>query len=243
MHASSGALLAAEYDVSTVPEQIYARVFQSLKPGAAVPDIRVEFRKYANAKAQIQLRDGVLTVKIADTLAVAPDEVQTALAEILLSKLFRRRVPAESQTRYRKYLNRREVRADLEQTRRARGRKQLAEPEGEHHNLLQIFDELNFAYFFGLMARPTIGWSRKASRTMLGHYDPSHHTIVLSKILDRADVPKLAVEYVMYHEMLHLRHPVEHRGTRRCVHTADFKAEEKRFAQFAEAKKLLKILV
>ena len=59
----------------------------------------------------------------------------------------------------------------------------------------------------------------------------------------RAEVPKLAVEYVMYHEMLHLRHPVEHQGTRRCVHTAAFKAEEKKFPLLKEAKKLLKTLV
>lgn len=243
MHAASGAALAAEYDVSTLPEQIYSRVFRALKPNAAEPEIRVQFRKYTSARAQIQLSAGVLTVKIADTLAVAPDEIHFALAEILLSKLFRMRVPAESQAKYRRYLNQKHVRQELEQTRRARGRKQMGGPEGEHYHLEQIFDELNFAYFFGLMARPALGWSRQASRTMLGHYDPSHHTIVLSRILDRADVPKLAVEYVMYHEMLHLRHPVEHQGTRRCVHTAAFKAEEKKFPLLKEAKKLLKALI
>ncbi len=243
MHAASGPVLAAQYEVSSLPEQIYARVFRLLKPGKPVPEIHVVFRKYANAKAQIQLKAGVLHVKISDTLAVAPDEVQGALAEILLSKLFRLRVPVECQAVYRRYLNRKDVRQDLDQVRRTRGRKHLADPAGEFYNLTQLFDELNFTYFFGLMARPTLGWSRQASRTMLGHYDPTHHTIVLSKILDREDMPKLAVEYVMYHEMLHLRHPVEHKGNRRCVHTATFKEEEKRFAQLAEAKKLLRKLV
>jgi hypothetical protein len=66
---------------------------------------------------------------------------------------------------------------------------------------------------------------------------------VLSRILDRAEVPKLAVEYVMYHEMLHVRHPVEHKGSRRCVHTRAFKDEEKKFEQFREAKLLLRRLV
>ena len=243
MPAAPSAAFAAAYEVSTVPEQIYSRVFRALRPGAMEPEIRVEFRKYAGARAQIRLKAGVLQVKIADTLAVAPDEVQVALAEILLAKLYRLRVPAASQATYRKYLNRKDVRDEMEQTRRARGRKLMGEPEGAHFNLVEIFDELNFQYFFGLMARPALGWSRQASRTMLGHYDPSHHTVVLSRILDRADVPKLAVEYVMYHEMLHLRHPVEHQGERRCVHTAAFKAEEKKFAQLREAKKLLKTLV
>ena len=90
------------------------------------------------------------------------------------------------------------------------------------------------------MAMPELGWSRRPSHTTLGHYDPSHNTIILSSILDRPAVPRLAVEYVMFHEMLHLRHPAEHRGSRRCVHTPEFKQAEKQFEHFNEAKKLLR---
>jgi hypothetical protein len=40
--------------------------------------------------------------------------------------------------------------------------------------------------------------------------------------------------------MLHLRHPVKLRGTRRCVHPAAFQEEEKLFPHLEEAKKYLK---
>lgn len=243
MHAMSGAALAPEPDLSATPEAIYSRLFQSMKPRTPLPEIRVEFRRYANANARIRLEPGLLLIRMADTLASAPEDIHEALAEILLSKLFRRPVPASTNDRYRRYLNRGDVRRDLDRVRGARGRKQVEDPRGNAHDLLQIFDELNFQYFFGLMARPTLGWSRQASRTLLGHYDSSHNTIVLSRILDRAEVPRLAVEYVMYHEMLHVRHPAEHKGSRRCVHTRAFKAEEKLFAQFREAKLLLRRLI
>lgn len=232
----------AALEPASNPETIYARVFREMKPRTPVPEIRVQFRRYANANAQIRLHGGVLLVRIADTLAAAPWDVQEALAEILLSKLFRRPVPPNMNDRYRRYLNRGEVRKTLDQVRSVRGRKQVEDPRGAHHDLLQIFDQLNFQYFFGLMARPTVGWSRQPSRTLLGHYDSTHNTIVLSRILDRAEVPKLAVEYVMYHEMLHVRHPVEHKGARRCVHTRAFKDEEKLFTNFREAKLLLRRL-
>ena len=225
------------------PEQIYARVFRLLKPRTPLPDIRIEVRRYANANAQILLADGVLRVRMADTLAGAPEHVQEALAEILLAKLFRRPVPVESNDRYRRYLNRREVRRNLDQVRSVRGRKHVGAPAGKHYDLLKVFEDLNFRYFFGLMARPTLGWSRTASRTLLGHYDPSHNAIILSRILDSADVPRLVVDYVMFHEMLHLRHPVEHSGARRCVHTRAFKDEEKSFAGVREAKAWLRGLV
>jgi hypothetical protein len=157
-------------------------VFRELKPRTPLPDIRVEVRRYANANAQILLANGVLRVRMADTLAGAPEKIQEALAEILLAKLFRRPVPAESHERYRRYMNGRDVRRGLEQVRSMRGRKHVSPPKGEHYDLLEIFEGLNFRYFFGLMARPKLGWSRTKSRTLLGHYDPSHHAIVLSRI-------------------------------------------------------------
>jgi len=221
---------------------IYARVFRELRPRTPLPAIRVEFKRYASANAQIRLESGILLVRIADTLAGAPETVHEALAEILLAKLFRRPVPPHSNDRYRRYLNRRDIRDSLDLVRHIRGRKRLEHPAGNHYNLEEMFEELNLRYFWGLMARPRLGWSPNASRTMLGHYDPSHNAIVLSRILDRADTPRLTVEYVLYHEMLHLRHPAEHRGVRRCVHTKAFKEAEKQFERLAEAKALLKKL-
>jgi predicted metal-dependent hydrolase len=47
------------------------------------------------------------------------------------------------------------------------------------------------------------------------------------------------VEYIVYHEMLHLKHPVRLRGSRRCVHSAEFQAEEKLFPQLEQANAFL----
>lgn len=224
------------------PEQIYARVFRRMKPRTPLPVIEVQIRRYASANAQIRLHDGTLRVRMADTLAGAPESVHEALAEILLSKLFRRPVPPASNDRYRRYLNRRDVRRSLDLVREIRGRKHVDPPRGEHFDLVEMFEELNLRYFFGLMARPALGWSKQASRTMLGHYDPPHNAIVISRIFDRPGVPRLALEYVLFHEMLHLRYPAEHQGARRCVHTKAFKQAEKQFEKLREAKALLRKL-
>jgi hypothetical protein len=42
--------------------------------------------------------------------------------------------------------------------------------------------------------------------------------------------------------MLHLKHPVRLRGNRRCVHSAEFQAEEKLFPRMAEANAFLRRL-
>src|SRR6202051_4146969 len=223
-------------------EQIYQRVFRQLRPRTPLPEVQVQYRRYASANAQIRWESGTLRIRLADTLEGAPASVMEALAEILLAKLFRRPVPPESNLRYRRYLNRRDIRRSLDVVRQIRGRKRVDGPRGNRYDLDRIFEDLNFRYFHGLMARPILGWSPHASRTLLGHYDPSHNAIVLSRILDRIDTPRLAVEYVLFHEMLHLRFPAEHKGARRRVHTRDFKEAERQFEGFAEAKRLLRTL-
>ena len=237
-----GVEMAVAFEKSA-PAEIYQRVFQRLRPRTPLPEVRIEFKRYANANAQVRWEGGVLLVRLADTLEGAPEDVAEALAEILLSKLFRRPVPAASNDRYRRYLNRRDVRRNLDLVRQIRGRKQVQHPQGSVYDLEPMFEDLNFRYFFGLMARPRLGWSPNASRTLLGHYDPSHNAIVLSRILDRPETPRLAVEYVLFHEMLHLRHPAEHNGARRCVHTRAFKEAEKQFERLKEAKAILRKLL
>ena len=232
-----GSLLKRE-----TPEQIFLRVFIELKPRTPPPAIRVEFCAFANANSFIRLERGALFVRITDVLHGAPAGVLEALAHILLGKLIRRPAGSAYVDRYRRHLNSKATRTSLHSVRRERGRKLLLPALGERYDLETLFEDLNFRFFGGLMSRPVLGWSRGASRSALGHYDPSHNAIVLSRALDRESVPRIAVEYVMFHEMLHLRHPVEHKAARRCVHTPEFKRAEAEFPQLHEAKQLLKAL-
>jgi hypothetical protein len=222
------------------PSEIYARVFRSLRPRTPLPEIRVEFCRFANANSLVRLENNRLHVRISDLLEGAPAPVLEALAYILLCKLFRRPVPPAYNHRYRLYMNRRDVRRTVNLVRQIRGRKQLSGPRGNVYNLDEIFEELNQRHFHGLLARPSLSWSPRPSRTMLGHYDPSHNAIILSRSLDSPDVPRLAAEYVLFHEMLHLRFPVEHHGARRSVHTKELREAERAFPRLAEAKRILK---
>ncbi len=224
-------------------EQIYARVFLTIKPRTQVPQISVRYRRYANANSKISLRDGRLLVEISDLLEPAPAPIQEALACILIAKLYRRTPESAALNRYRRYLNRADVRRTLQLAKQQRGRKPLRDPQGRFYDLRAIFEDLNFKYFNGLMAQPQLGWSVRPSRTTLGHYDPSHHAIVLSVLLDSEKAPRVIVKFVMFHEMLHLRFPTEHRGARRCIHTREFKFAEKQFEEYEDATSQLRKFV
>jgi len=237
-----GAALHQSALLFETPAEIYTRVLKDLRPRTEPPKIPVEFRRYANANSSVRLQGGRLTVWIADILEGAPAPIMEALAYILLGKLYKREIPRIYTHRYRLYLNRREIRQKLQLVRQIRGRKFVSGPEGASHNLEEIFERLNRDYFSGLLGRPLLGWSRRPSRSMLGHFDPSHNAIIISRIFDHASAPLLALEYVMFHEMLHLRHPVDHNGARRRVHTREFRQAERAFPRLAEAKELLKNL-
>lgn len=224
-------------------EEIYARVFRTLKPRTAPPRVSIRFRKYANANSRISLANGNLMVDISDLLQSAPAPIQEALALILLSKLFRRVPDPSVVARYRRYLHRADIRQILQTAKQARGRKTIRPPQGKIYDLCKLFEELNLQYFGGSMPQPQLGWSFKGSRTTLGHYDPSHHSIVLTRLLDSSTATELAVRYVLFHEMLHLKFPVEYHRGRRCVHTKEFKDAEKKFAHFEQAKRELKRFV
>jgi hypothetical protein len=224
------------------PEAIFRRVFRVLRPRTPVPEIEIQWPRYASANSSVRLEQGKLSLKIADLLQASPPAVIEALAYILLGKLYRKPASKAHVHRYNVYLNRRDVRRDLHLARQIRGRKFISGPKGQVYDLAEVFGRLNQRYFDGLMAMPELGWSRTRNKGLLGHFDPCHNAIIISRIFDCENVALVALEFVMYHEMLHLRFPTEYRGARRCVHTAEFKQAEKQFVGWKEAGELLKRL-
>jgi hypothetical protein len=207
-----------------------------------MPEIAVQFYAFANVNNTIRLRDGKLIVRLSDLLEGAPDSVLRAIAHILLAKMYRKPIERAYAGRYRKYISSHEIANKVHLVRQIRGRKQIDSAAGRIYDLNAIFEELNTRYFHGLLGRPQMTWSRDHARNSLGHYDPAHNAIVVSRVFDHPRVPRYAIEYIVYHEMLHLKHPVKLRGSRRCVHPPEFVAEENLFAELDEAKKFLKCL-
>ena len=223
-------------------QQIFFQAYRDVRPRALFPEFHLEFFPFSNINNTIRLREGKIYVRMSDLLSGAPDDVLHAIAHILLAKLYRKEIEARHAARYRRYLGRRDVSSKAHLLRQERGRKVLLSAEGRTYNLETIFEELNRRFFHGLLARPLMTWSRHASRQNLGHYDPAHNTIVISRIFDRPDMPRYAVEYLVYHEMLHLKHPVRLNGSRRCIHPKAFQEEEKLFPELDKVKQLLKRL-
>jgi predicted metal-dependent hydrolase len=221
---------------------IFEESFRELRPRTPLPSLRIDFFRFANVNNTIRLREGRLLVRISDLLEGAPEPVLRAIAHILLAKMYRKPIDREHAMRYRRYMATHHMSQKAHLLRQMRGRKRITSAQGHVYHLEEIFEELNREYFHGLMARPLLTWSSERARNRLGHYDPAHNAIVVSRVFDHPRVPRYVVEYILYHEMLHLRHPVKLRGSRRCVHSAEFQAEERLFEKLDAAWDFLKRL-
>jgi hypothetical protein len=221
---------------------IFQEEYRALRPHAPMPLIWVRFRRFTSLNTTIRLREGQIFVSLSDLLEGAPETVLRAIAHILLAKLYKKPIDATQNMRYKRFASSAAVTKQTELIRHARGSKRYFGPEGRYYHLEEVFDALNFRFFGGLMGRPQLTWSEHMAKRSLGHYDAAHNTIVVSRVFDRPSSPRYAIEYLLYHEMLHLKHPVRMRGLRRCVHSAAFKAEESQFPQLTEAMAYIKRL-
>ena len=229
-------LVAADF----VP--IFQEEYRVLRPRAPMPSMVVRFRRFTSLNTRIRLRDGQILVSLSDLLEGAQESVIRAIAHILLAKLYKKPIDAAHNMRYKRFSSSAAVTRQTELIRGARGSKRFFGPQGRFYHLEEVFDSLNLRFFGGLLGRPELTWSEGMAKRSLGHYDAAHNTIVVSRVFDRPSSPRYAVEYLLYHEMLHLKHPVRMRNLRRCVHSRDFKAEEKLFPQLKEAQAFIKRL-
>ena len=221
---------------------IFQEEYRALRPRAPMPVFVIRFRRFVSLNTTIRLRDAELRVNLSDLLEGAPENVLRAIAHILIAKIYKKPIDPSHNLRYKRFASSAAVTRQTEQIRSTRGSKRYFGPEGRYYHLEEVFDTLNMRFFGGLLGRPNLTWSEGMARRALGHYDAAHNTIVVSRIFDRPSSPRYAIEYLLYHEMLHLKHPVRMHGTRRCVHGREFKAEEALFPQLNEALAFLKRL-
>lgn len=220
-------------------DRIFHRIFTRLGCHGRPPHFVVELHPYANLAHTLRLRDEVALVRLSDLLRDAPLPVIEAAAAILLAKIYRRRVPADLREVYRRFALSSTTRRRITRIRRKRARRIVHRPRGETHDIGPMFAVLNRTYFGGDLRRPNLGWSPRPWASQFGCFDPSLNQIVINRRLDRSDVPAYAVEFILYHEMLHMKHPLRAAACRLQAHSSAFRAEEKRFAHYHRARKFL----
>ncbi|HZJ43857.1 MAG TPA: SprT-like domain-containing protein [Pyrinomonadaceae bacterium] len=222
--------------------KLFADAFRHLGGNRGVPAIEVRFYPYAGLRHTIRIRSNRVYVRLSDICKDAPADVHRSLAWILVARLLGKRVPTIHERVYRDYSLTPAVMRSSDLARRGRGRKMISSARGEVYDLERMFTKLNRRYFDGQIEKPTLTWSQRRTRSILGHHDHVYDSITISKTLDSIDVPEWFVEYILYHEMLHIKHPARLINGRRFYHTSAFRSDERRFPHYDQAQKWLERL-
>jgi hypothetical protein len=112
---------------------------------------------------------------------------------------------------------------------------------GEHHDLREIFDELNLRYF-GNRIEAAITWGARTGRPRrrnsikMGSYSVEDRLIRIHRSLDREFVPRFFVAWIVFHEMLHQVHDIRVKNGRREFHSKAFLADEACFELYEQAR-------
>jgi hypothetical protein len=108
---------------------------------------------------------------------------------------------------------------------------------GKTYDLKSLFDRLNKLYFDDRL-QLTIRWAQRTPskarrKILLGCFRGESKTIVMSRRLDRPEVPLYFVEHVLFHEMLHAVFP----SKRYSMHSEQFRRYEKLHPDFEQARR------
>ena len=221
-------------------ERIFQRLYTRLGCHGRPPNFVVEYHPYTDLTHTIRLREEIAYVRLSDVMRDAPVVIVEAAAAILLGRLYRRKAPDELIEAYKQFSYAQPTRSRLLRLRQERAHRHEHRPAGTHHDLAPLFQSLNAEYFEGQLEQPRLGWSKRVWRTQLGCFDPALRQILINRQLDHPGVPECVVAYVLYHEMLHVKHPMRFARCRRESHSPEFRREEKHFADYDHAMKFLK---
>src|SRR6267378_1839987 len=220
-------------------KKFFLDAFHHLGRNRGIPLIDVRFYPYAGLRHTIRVRSGQVYVRLSDLIKDCPPEVMRSLAFVLVARLLGKKVPAVHERVYRDYTLTPNVMRSSDIARRHRGRKMISSAQGNAYDLDKMFSKLNRRYFDSSLEKPTLTWSQRKTRSILGHHDRVYETITISKSLDSSQVPDWFVEFILYHEMLHIKHAARMINGRRYYHTAAFRLDERRFAKYEDAQRWL----
>lgn len=176
-----------------------------------------------------------IRVSIHRLFLTADDDVLEALARFIVSP-----TPSVRQT-IREYINRNHHRIAQGNSAAAPPRKITGTARGRAHHLDQRARRLNEKYFRGqlefriIWGRATRG-GRRQRHVTLGTWNDRQKLIRIHPMLDNERVPTYFLDYIIYHEMVHIAVPASvSESGRRHIHTEEFYRLERAFAHYTLA--------
>jgi len=217
--------------LTNIFEQIHLKYFSKNSKR-----IQAQFYPYRSLRHTIEWNHKYIHLKISKYLTDAPENILEDLAIILLAKLYKIKPDKSIKDSYRDYTE--SIKDNI--PKRKKSIPKGYNPQGKYYNLRDTFNKLNLEYFENKLSVKYLGWSKSKSYTRLGYYDKERNLLVISKIFDSKKAPQKIIEYLMYHEMLHVFIPTTTLNGRRRIHPPEFRKLERNFPDYHQIQNWIK---
>jgi hypothetical protein len=195
-----------------------------------VPPARLTVRiaDYRTTVIRLVRRGGVCRLSLHARLAAAPADVFAAALRSVWNRLDGRRADPADAGRLADFIRAHPLPAGPPRP--------PGSGRGRFVDLEEICRSVNSRFFGGRADVAGIEWTPRRSRRRLADCHPESGVIRVSRLLDQPRVPRFYLEFLVYHELLHLVVPPVVRNGRRHFHHAAFRRLERQFPQYREAK-------
>lgn len=190
-----------------------------------IKNYAVTFKPMKEASVSWILRNGVLHVTLTDYLKDAPADITEEICVWIDARLDGKRGSLEL---YKNWVNDTDFRIRHRPTYMRRSKNLACTDVGKHRSLTDSLDRLLEKGYIvpSDIEDSCFTWTKRPNRRRVGYCSPMMRVVAISCSLDSPDVPENVLDYVVFHETLHLR-----QGFRPFVnkHDAEFKKMERTY--------------
>jgi hypothetical protein len=220
--------------------------FSELLCRQATANLNIVFNKRLKRGWSVKIAPffGKRTLTVPAYFEDAPEKVKSALIEWALLPATRRRKKLSANAQRKKQIEH-FIWEYVEASGNKAEKKFSVNPEnfqskGRCYDLREVFGTLNTAYFNGRLVS-YIRWNKSNWRSYQTFYidrqGRRNSLISIAQTYNRPDVPRSAIEGIVFHEMLHIAVPPYKRSHQNVIHGREFKRAERQFPFFREWRK------
>lgn len=214
--------------------------FESVSKQLGAGRATASFYPYSELKHTWKREGDQVVFKISDYLKHSPEDVLDSMTWYLVCRAFRKKCPNGRAERYLAYSRSTELWCKVKGLYLGRSKSLILEPRGMHRDLSTVFNYVNSNYFASKIHNPVLAWVSESPSRRLGFYFAPLRLLAVNKTFDSELVPRYALEFVVYHELLHHLDATDGRPRRRVHHTKSFKEQENLFSSHSDAERWLR---
>ena len=222
--------------MTEIEERKLVNAFRTVGKEYGYDSVTAEFSEYKEFKIKWRRSCGWAEFEVSDYMADAPPEVMEGMAETIFSRITRK-----ARKNYPKkmldWISSEEFVKAKQPLYLMRSHNLTGTPVGQHADLRESYERLVKTGLVPRYENLAITWTKQPTARRVGFCSVLMKVIIISSELDRPEVPAFVLDYVLYHELIHLMHGFDPFGQR---HNADFQSLEKLYPKHEEAEEWLK---